>query len=212
MNERTAPPPDRPRSAEQRDRIVAAAIEMMAESGEKGVSLSATARRAGVARGTVYYHFADRAALIAAARGNVEAELLKLADGSHRFRNPYGLALRLAVEDESLIRSRIHRLLECGAADDPRTIKLLERLNGMAAAGELRDRIDPVSLAIIASSLDFAGLMAMSLGHGEHARRGLADRLTETWRQLFEAALQGGDSRFGDGFSTAASEEPGEPG
>lgn len=182
------------RSRVQRERIVAAAIELMAEGGERSVSLSAAARRAGVARGTVYYHFRDRASLLSAARGCLERELLKLADGTHHFRNPYGLALRLAAEDDALIRSRIHRLLTDGARNDPRTRNLLARLAEMADEGALREGVDPVAVALIASALDLAGLMAFSLTDDPAARREMAARLSETWRILFEQGALGSAS------------------
>jgi AcrR family transcriptional regulator len=173
------------RSGEQRERILAAAIELMAEGGEKAVTLVATARRAGVARGTVYYHFPDRPSLLANMRDNVQAQLLHLADGTHHFRNPFGLALRLAVEDESIIRSRIYRILQEGAARDPRSQKLLEQLAVMARDGRLRDGVDPVAAALISSALDFAGLMALSLAKSTAEKRRLAAKISATWETMF---------------------------
>jgi AcrR family transcriptional regulator len=185
MTSNSASSPRTRRGEDQHERIIAAAIELMAEGGEQAVTLVATAHRAGVARGTVYYHFANRPALLIALRANIQAQLLHLADGSHHFRNPFGLALRLAVEDESIIRSRIYRILEHGAGVDARTRKLLEQMEVMQAAGRLRPGVDPVAAALISSALDFAGLMALSLAGTQDEKRALAAAISATWEQMF---------------------------
>src|SRR4051812_32130414 len=51
------------RSAERRDAILAAALEEFAASGFAATRLDDVARRAGVAKGTIYLHFADKDAL-----------------------------------------------------------------------------------------------------------------------------------------------------
>lgn len=48
-----------------RGQLLAAARGILQESGRSGLSLRAIADRAGVAPGTVYYHYADKAALLA---------------------------------------------------------------------------------------------------------------------------------------------------
>ena len=47
-----------------RGQLLAAARDILHESGRSGLSLRAIADRAGVAPGTVYYHYADKAALL----------------------------------------------------------------------------------------------------------------------------------------------------
>lgn len=49
----------------QRDRIIAAATHQLAEHGYAGCSVSAVARQAGVATGTVYNHVSGKAQLVA---------------------------------------------------------------------------------------------------------------------------------------------------
>src|SRR4051812_7893359 len=51
------------RSAERRDAILAAAFDEFAERGFAAARLDDVARRAGVAKGTIYLHFADKEAL-----------------------------------------------------------------------------------------------------------------------------------------------------
>jgi len=177
-----------------RDKLVDAGIELMAERGQGAVTLVDVALRAGVSRGTAYHHFATREALLAEVKASIQQELLKLADGSHHFRNPFGLALRLAVEDESIIRTRIHRILEEGPLTDPRTVNLLGRMDEMAAAGRLREGVDARSAALIAAALDFAGVMALAMGDTAEARRELAARLSDTWQVVFQAGVLKPDS------------------
>jgi len=177
-----------------RARLVDAGIELMAERGQGAVTLVDVAQRAGVSRGTAYHHFATREALLAEVKASIQQELLKLADGSHHFRNPFGLALRLAVEDESIIRTRIHRILEEGPLTDPRTVNLLARMDEMAAAGRLREGVDARSAALIAAALDFAGVMALAMGDTAQARRELAARLSDTWQAVFQAGVLKPDS------------------
>ena len=189
MTKLTASRPLRSDGKVTQDRLIDAGLELMAERGQAAVTLVDVARRAGVSRGTAYHHFTTRAALMAAVKASLQQELLKLADGSHHFRNPFGLALRLAVEDESIIRTRIHRILEEGPLSDPRTVNLLKRLEVMAAAGELREGVDARSAALIAAALDFAGVMALALGAGVEERRDLARRLSDTWHAAFQAGF-----------------------
>jgi AcrR family transcriptional regulator len=168
-----------------RGRLLAAGIELMAEGGPAAVTLVAAARGAGVSRGTAHHHFASRAALLDEVKAGVGQELLKLAGGEHHFHNPFGLALRLAVEDQSIVRSRIYHILEDGPLRDARTLNLLSRLAEMEAAGDRREGVDGRSAALISAALDFAGLMAMELGRTVEERRELTRRLSETWRVMF---------------------------
>ena len=53
----------RARSAERRDAILAAALEEFATNGFAGTRLDDIAKRAGVAKGTIYLYFADKETL-----------------------------------------------------------------------------------------------------------------------------------------------------
>jgi AcrR family transcriptional regulator len=161
----------------------------MAEGGRSSVTLVAVAQRAGVTRGTAYHHFDSRETLLAEVKAGIGRELLKLADGTHHFRNPFGLALRLAVEDESIIRSRIYRILEEGPLSDPRTVNLLKRLEAMDQEGRLRPGVDATSAALLSAALDFAGVMAIALGSTPQERRELTRRLSDTWHEVFITAI-----------------------
>jgi AcrR family transcriptional regulator len=172
-----------------RERILTAAIELMAEGGRSAVSMVAVACRAGVTRGTVYHHFGSQGGLLGAARDGIADTMLKLSDRTFPFQNPYGLALRLAVDDPSLVRSRIYRLLEEGPLADARTVKLLKLMTDMNEAGELGPGMDPVSVALITVSLDFAGAMALQLGRDAEERRRLTRNLSDCWREIFARGI-----------------------
>lgn len=84
MPERTGPPGRRPRADAQRNRshILDVAEGYFAEHGIAG-SLDAIARRAGVGPGTLYRHFPNRDALLAALLEARNAELVSRRDRIH---------------------------------------------------------------------------------------------------------------------------------
>ena len=63
------------RAAETRDALVAAARPLFAAQGFADVALEAIVRAAGVTRGALYHHFADKTELFAAVFENVEGEV-----------------------------------------------------------------------------------------------------------------------------------------
>ena len=67
VNEQPRRSPGRPRRAATDSAILRAALELMVEQGVQATTLSAVARRAGVARATVYLRWPTRSALIGAA-------------------------------------------------------------------------------------------------------------------------------------------------
>ncbi|OWY63551.1 hypothetical protein B7486_52475 [cyanobacterium TDX16] len=54
----------RPRSEEARRQVLAATLELLAELGVDGLTIEAVAARSGVAKTTIYRHWADRSELI----------------------------------------------------------------------------------------------------------------------------------------------------
>ena len=78
----TAPIHDKPLRADarrNREKLLAAAVELFAERGTEG-SLEEVAKRAGVGIGTLYRHFPTRDALVEAAYRNEVAQLRAAAD------------------------------------------------------------------------------------------------------------------------------------
>jgi AcrR family transcriptional regulator len=79
------PPPDRPRTkAAQREATTAALLnsarELFAQRGYAGVGTEEIVQNAGVTRGALYHHFADKTELFAAVFEVVEAELTRRID------------------------------------------------------------------------------------------------------------------------------------
>src|SRR5688572_16655595 len=68
------------RKAEVRERIVAAAVEQLADGGYASAGIQAIATRAGVATGTVYRHFASKAELSAEAFRRAAARELAVVE------------------------------------------------------------------------------------------------------------------------------------
>jgi AcrR family transcriptional regulator len=95
----------RARAAAARERIVAAALDQLAEGGYASASMVAVARRAGVATGSVYRHFPSKGDLFAEAfRRASQREVDVLADLGHPGMAP---AERLAAWVEAFV----HRAL-----------------------------------------------------------------------------------------------------
>lgn len=63
--------PSPQKTAQTRQALVRAALELFIEQGYRGTPVSDVAARAGVAKGTVYRHFADKQALFAGVMGDV---------------------------------------------------------------------------------------------------------------------------------------------
>jgi len=203
----TPPKASRANGRLTRERLLAAAIELMAEGGEAGVTLAGAAERAGVTRGTAYHHFESRDALVGEMLASLEKQLLRLSDGSRLFNNPYGLIPKLAAEDESFLRSRLYRILDQGPLADPRTVTLLQRFRSLEGRRRLRPGADPDAVAFIAAAMDLAGLMMISQGETVAQRRRLADRFGQVVFQLFTQGVI--DRDLDPGFPTPKGAEEG---
>src|SRR5215470_18834011 len=115
--------------AETRRRLLAAAVALFAENGLHGVTSAQIARRAGVATGTFYLHFADKEALfheiafaaLAELRARQEKVSAGLPLGSREFiRVRTEEFLDFAAEKRELIRMVFGRAESAGLADEVR--------------------------------------------------------------------------------------------
>lgn len=68
--------PSQDRSRATRDRLLATAVDCLAELGWAGTSMTVVAGRAGVSRGSAQYHFGTREDLVTAAVEHISAERL----------------------------------------------------------------------------------------------------------------------------------------
>ena len=99
--------PGRPRSAAADDAVLTAALDLIAEAGVEGVSIEQAAKRAGVARTTVYRRYATRDALVIAALVANEAAVLV----SFQIPERSGPADLVATWSAGLSEPRARRLL-----------------------------------------------------------------------------------------------------
>jgi len=115
------------------ERILDAAEECIGRYGLRRVSMADVAARAGLSRGSVYLHFADRAALVDAVLGRVAVRFVASSEPAVRRRRTLAgqvaeaavfirehvgdelLTLHLQADDESLVATvltaQIHRLV-----------------------------------------------------------------------------------------------------
>ena len=114
---------------ETRRRLLEAAIALFAESGLHGVTSAQIARRAGVATGTFYLHFADKEALfreiafaaLAELRARQERASAQATPGSREYlRVRTEEFLTFAAEKRELIRMVFGRAESAGLADEVR--------------------------------------------------------------------------------------------
>lgn len=135
-----------------REAWTAAALEAIAEGGIAAVAVEPLTRRLGVTKGSFYWHFADRDALVVAAlerweRENTEEAIAELG----------------RIEDP---RQRLRRLIE-GAFGRP------DHLFGVLSASADDPRVAPVLQRVTRRRLDFVAECYAALGHGgSDARNG----------------------------------------
>ena len=155
------------RRAEVRERIVAAARELIAHGGFAEARVSAVAERAGVATGTVYRHFASKAELFAevfrrVSQGEIDALLEaaageperparrgeRVADGIETFARRALRAPRLAF---ALIAEPVGPLIEAERLTYRRAYRdgVAEVIAAGVAAGELPDQDPQLSAAAL---------------------------------------------------------------
>lgn len=116
------------RRLETRRRLLEAGTELFAEEGVRGVTSSAIARRAGVATGTFYLHFADKHALF--------EELMDAA--LEEMRPRLGPA---EAGSETATRRELARMLEVAERRRNLIRAVFDRGEGSALAERIQDRI-----------------------------------------------------------------------
>src|SRR5262249_21696695 len=80
------------RSAATRSQLVATATRLYAEHGYAGVGTEEIVRQAGVTRGALYHHFADKRELFRAVHEAVERDVVRrIADGVAGLTDPWDL-------------------------------------------------------------------------------------------------------------------------
>lgn len=120
MTDEASLPPKRNRGFDAtHETIIAATVELISKHGKEGVSVSAVARRAGLDRKTMYYHFKDRDALLASAKAWASSQL---AEG--------------LVADAPRMDRTTH--ISTFVLDNPQLIKLW--IDDFVSPGDIRER------------------------------------------------------------------------
>lgn len=138
-----------------RDKLLAAATEAFAEEGED-IALETVAARAGVGIGTLYRHFPNRDALVAAAYRHEVAELCATSQDFLESR-PADEALRAwaaRFADYIATKRAMGNALRAAASDSPLFAETREQILGAlrllldagAADGTLRTDVDPTDV------------------------------------------------------------------
>lgn len=159
-----------------RERVLGAALELIARDGFDGVRMADIAERAQVSRALVHYHFSNRAELLTQALAHslsaAEARLERAAADARRSTPPQRLAdlidFALPVSRADIVELRLWSELEFRAAGSPELARALSDLNarvGQPLADAVADglaqgdfhRGEPHEVAVVAQAL-LAGL------------------------------------------------------
>ena len=113
-----------------RGRLLASGVQLFAERGLHGVTSHDIAREAGVATGTFYLHFPDKASLF--------HEIAR--DTEHRLREQIESATRDAADLRGAVRAQVEALVDFAAANRG-WIRILFSAESGAAGSELLDSL-----------------------------------------------------------------------
>lgn len=112
-------------AAKTREEVLAAAAAVFFENGVSGSSLEKIAKRAGVTRGAIYWHFKDKAEVLTALHSQIQLPQEAILDEARSHEDPLGLVeektlsvLRMLAEDEHQQRIYAILIFSCESADD----------------------------------------------------------------------------------------------
>jgi AcrR family transcriptional regulator len=172
------------RRAATREKVLAAARELLAEEGRDGLTVVAVARRAGVSEGSVYKIFSSRAGLEAAAMPGLWEQVVSAVAATPATRHPLRRLL-LALEremggasDEEMLLTRLVSDVVDDEVDALR-YRVEEILTRSAAAGLTQSRRSRLSEeeALLWSSVFLAAMRTANLSRPS-TQRDFVDALT----------------------------------
>lgn len=183
------PPNDarRGRSTDTRQELVRAALDIIAERGIDALKIEDVASAVGVTKGSIYWHFTDRSALVQAALALHIDELLAEAldgfeDAIEQATSTDDYLLRIApyvidAYDPGFIDRRWQRLeMLCAIRRDPQLWEQAQKIQAQAldrftelmtkaqAAGFLRADIDPKALTTVIHMINMGSVCVDLLG------------------------------------------------
>ena len=198
--------PQEERSADTRQRLIAAAIEMIAQVGYASATTSMIADRAAVSRGAIQYHFAAKADLTVAIMEAIGAELNFRFDVAQLagqpldarlaamiehywevFRGPMfraGLSIWIAIAGDAVLMARVEACLR-NLRGDVATVWQRLFSDARCSEAELASVLHIIMATMRGSAIAFMG--------GRSSANFAAER--EQLRRMALAALQGGEAR-----------------
>lgn len=115
-------------AAKTREEVLAAAAEVFYENGVSGSTLDKIARRAGVTRGAIYWHFKDKAEVLTALHSEIRLPQEDLVDHAleHGHDDPLSLIEQASIEVVHILANDEHQqrifaimILGCEFTEDP---------------------------------------------------------------------------------------------
>ncbi len=177
------------RSDAQKSRaaLLAAASELMAETGPEALTVVAVAQRAGLNRSTAYQHFRSREQLLGAVGDVFAGELRRMFSQPRDFGAQVDFFVGYFLDHPDIARTWLFRLLSNGRETEPGAwatyVKALERL---ARSPRSQDGIDPEMLGIIGMSAALVwSLMARQRSNDEETAQAETRRFAHELKRLF---------------------------
>lgn len=152
---------------EREHAILSTARRMFAERGYHGTNLNDVANEVGIARGTIYLHFATKDELLAAIIKNADEQLLNVLNDVikpednplDKLKKIFGEYLRTCLEYEDLIRVMSHELRKAAGSrlyenhNNPSVTDLVEKTIEEA---KKKGMVDPMINTMIAANAFFS--------------------------------------------------------
>ena len=175
-------------AAKTREEVLAAAAEVFFENGVSGSSLDKIARRAGVTRGAIYWHFKDKAEVLTALHSEIRLPQEDLVDHAleHGHDDPLSLIEQASIEVVEILANDEHQqrifaimILGCEFTEAPSdaaqriitaNAEMYEKLHGLIDMANRQGALTPgwtVDTAARALQCSMNGLFAEWLRSGK---------------------------------------------
>lgn len=152
------------------DGILHAAVALFAAHGFEGTKLSAVAKRAGVAVGTIYLRYAGKAELLGAVLSTVEDGFCGAMDGEDVWATPFpdrfalimGHVMQFAAHEEALgplMAMAPYAVFPSGRPGDAVRAKIASHLDDGVRRGDLRPDLDIRHAAVLAHGMVEAAMI-----------------------------------------------------
>lgn len=168
----------RTRGESTRQRIVDAAASLMAEAGEKAISLSQAAARAGVTRGTAYHHFRKRENLVAAAHDEIRARSEQAVFTNTAEPNPSVFMADVLNIGPDQMRQWAYEALDGGFFEQPMFNHIRTRMEEIDETGMLLQEVDIEMASLLMTCWMILARAATSqMAPDEEKEKALAERM-----------------------------------